>query len=132
MWDILIIKNIKSVLLSSFAYTCTINWFCVHLYCKLVLCAPCTENWFCVHVYCKHADRKITPIEIRSKRNVQGTDITSKKNVQGTNITQVSIFEYMYTQGMYNDCHFQNLWIWNYKIHKSELMTKLLSVNFKF
>ena len=40
-------------------YTCTVNWFCVHLYSQLVICTlvqstcfvyTCTFNWFCVHL----------------------------------------------------------------------------------
>ena len=36
--------------------TCTVNWFCVHLYSQLVLCTllfvyTCTFSWFCVHLY---------------------------------------------------------------------------------
>ena len=62
MWDKLMTKIVKIVLLSGFVYTCTVNWFYVHLYCKLVLCTPvlqicfvytCTANLFCVHMYCK-------------------------------------------------------------------------------
>ena len=39
-------------------YTCTVNWFCVHLYSKLFLCTlvqetgfvyTCIVNWFCVN-----------------------------------------------------------------------------------
>ena len=49
--------------------TCTVNWFCLLLYCKLVLCTfvlvlctcvlqvgfvyMCFTNWFCAHVFCK-------------------------------------------------------------------------------
>ena len=78
-------------------YTCTVNWFYVYMYCKLVLCTSvlktgfafaytCTVNWFCVHLYCRHTDRNITPMDITSKRNIHGTDIRCERNVQGTDI----------------------------------------------
>ena len=70
-------------------------------------------NWSCVNIQTGILHQLKSNVEgtyiTNDWNDVQGTDITSKKNVQGTNITQVSIFEYMYTQGIYNDCHFQNL-----------------------
>ena len=85
-------------------YTCTVNYFCVHLYCKLFLCTPVLQTGFCVHMYCKHisernvqGDQHYTQNQFTdqiiltyktSNRNVQGTDITSKMNVQGMDITQ--------------------------------------------
>ena len=66
-------KNIKSELLSGFVYTCTVNWFCVHLYCRLVLCA--------LVLYAYRQECHIDVMDITSKGNVQGTDITSEKNV---------------------------------------------------
>ena len=31
---------------SCIVYICSVNWFCVQLYCKLVFLYSCTANWF--------------------------------------------------------------------------------------
>ena len=45
-------------------YKCTVNWFCVHMYCKLVLGKNVLSTGY-VHT--------CTLMDITSKRNVQGT-----------------------------------------------------------
>ena len=61
---------------SDFVYTCTVNWFSVLLYCKLVLCSRSVRN-----VQGQTFQTNLNQFR-ENKRNVQGTDITNERNVK--------------------------------------------------
>ena len=48
-------KLVLSILILKigFVYSCSLNWFCVQLYCQPGFVYSCPVNWFCAQLYCK-------------------------------------------------------------------------------